>query len=297
MILITGAAGKTGRAVVRALVGRGAAIRALVYRANQVQPLEELGAQEVMVGDMRARATMDRAVQGVRSLYHICPNMSPDELTIGKVVIDAARSAGVAHFVYHSVLHPQVEAMPHHWQKLRVEEHLFESGLPFTILQPAAYMQNILAGWDSIVDHGVYRVPYAVETRLGMVDLKDVATAVAIVLTQGMHQGAIYELAGSEVLTQTEVATILSRSLGRMVCAETEPFNVWERQARAGGLGDYQIESLGRMFRYYERYGFWGNSNMLRWLLGRSPGVFVSFVEQILHEMRVSPQGCQERYD
>jgi uncharacterized protein YbjT (DUF2867 family) len=297
VILITGAAGKTGRAVVRALVGRGAAIRALVYCANQVQPLEELGAQEVMFGDMRARVTMDRAVQGVRSLYHICPNMSPDELTIGKVVIDAACSAGVAHFVYHSVLHPQAEAMPHHWQKLRVEEYLFESGLPFTILQPAAYMQNILAGWDSIVDHGVYRVPYAVETRLGMVDLKDVATAVAMVLTQGMHQGAIYELAGSEVLTQTEVATILSRSLGRTVCAEAIPFNVWERQARAGGLGDYQIECLGRMFRYYERYGFWGNSNVLRWLLGHSPGVFVSFVEQILHEMRVLPQGSRGKYD
>ena len=62
--------------------------------------------------------------------------------------IRAAQSAGVERFVYHSVLHPQVEIMAHHWQKMRVEEQLFESGLSFTILQPAAYMQNVLAGWD-----------------------------------------------------------------------------------------------------------------------------------------------------
>ncbi len=63
---------------------------------------------------------------------------------IGKLVIDEARKAGVKHFVYHSVLHPQTEKMNHHWQKMHVEEMIFESGLPFTILQPAPYMQNLL---------------------------------------------------------------------------------------------------------------------------------------------------------
>ena len=64
------------------------------------------------------------------SVYHVCPNVSPDEIAIGRVSIAAARSAGVEHFVYHSVLHPQTEAMPHHWLKLRVEEALITSGLP-----------------------------------------------------------------------------------------------------------------------------------------------------------------------
>ena len=155
MILVTGASGKTGRAVVRALVARGAAVRALVYRPAQVQPLRELGARQVIAGDMRDRPTVERAAQGVRALYHICPNMSPDEFIIGRTVVGAARSAGLSHIVYHSVLHPQTEAMPHHWAKLRVEEHLFECGLPYTILQPAAYMQNILAGWRSILEDGV----------------------------------------------------------------------------------------------------------------------------------------------
>jgi uncharacterized protein YbjT (DUF2867 family) len=278
MILITGAAGKTGRAVLRALVAKGETIRALVHRSEQVRPLEALGAREVLAGDMRDQAIMERAAYGVRAVYHICPNVSPDEVAIGQAAIAAARSAGVEHFVYHSVLHPQTEAMPHHWQKLRVEEKLFESGLPHTILQPSAYMQNVLAHWEQVLEQGVYPVPYAIETRLGMVDLEDVAAAAAVVLTQAGHAGATYELAGAEALTQVEVAAILSQQLGRPVHAEVVSRQAWERGARASGLGDYQVQTLLKMFDYYERYGFWGNPHVLRWLLGRPPATFAAFV-------------------
>jgi uncharacterized protein YbjT (DUF2867 family) len=280
MILVTGAAGKTGRAVIRALTAKGEAVRALVHGPAQVRLVEEIGAREVVVGDMRLQATMDQAAQGVWAIYHICPNVSPDEVNIGQVAITAVRSAGAKRFVYHSVLHPQVEAMPHHWQKLRVEEQLFESGLSYTILQPAAYMQNVLAHWDQITEQGVYPVPYAVETRLGMVDLEDVAEAAAVVLTEPGHMGATYELVGGEAMSQTEVATILGQQLGRSVRAEVVPLEAWERQARESGLGDYQVETLVKMFRYYERYGFWGNPCVLGWLLGRSPTTFAAFIER-----------------
>jgi uncharacterized protein YbjT (DUF2867 family) len=280
MILVTGAAGKTGRAVIQSLVAKGETVRALAHRPAQVRLVEEIGAREVVVGDMRLQATMDQAAQGVRAVYHICPNVSPEEVAMGQVAITAARSAGVEHFVYHSVLHPQVEAMPHHWQKLRVEEQLFESGLFYTILQPAAYMQNVLAHWDQVMEQGVYPVPYAVETRLGMVDLEDVATAAAVVLTEPGHAGAVYELSGAEVLSQVEVAVILSQQLGRPVRAEAVPLETWERRARDSGLSDYQVETLVKMFRYYERYGFWGNPRILGWLLGRPPITFAAFVER-----------------
>jgi uncharacterized protein YbjT (DUF2867 family) len=280
MILVTGAPGKTGRTVIRMLADQGKPVRALVHRHEQVQPIKELGAQEVVVGDVRSQPIIDQATRGVQAIYHICPNMSPDEIAIGRSVIMAARSSGVEHFVYHSVLHPQTEAMPHHWQKLRVEEQLFESGLPYTILQPAAYLQNIAAHWDQILEQGRYLVPYAVETRLGMVDLEDVAAAAAVVLTQPGHTGATYELAGAEALSQTEVAAILSQQLGRLVQAETMSLEAWQRGVRAAGLGDYQIETLIKMFRYYERYGFWGNPRILNWLLGRPPATLADFVKR-----------------
>ncbi len=282
MILITGAAGKTGRAVIRALVSRGQSVRALVRRPEQVRPVKELGVQEVVTGDLGDPAAVEQAVRGSRAIYHICPNMHPDEAAIGQVIIAAARSAGVQHFVYHSVLHPQAEAMPHHWLKMRVEEQLFESGLSYTILQPAAYMQNVLVQWNSIAQEGIYPVPYRVETRLGMVDLDDVADAAAAVLIEAGHAGATYELAGAEALSQIEVASVLADCLGRPVRAEAVPIETWEQRARASGLVGYQIETLIEMFHYYEQHGFWGNPHVLGWLLGRPPTTFAAFCRRVL---------------
>jgi len=288
MILITGAAGKTGRAVIAALVARGHPVRALVHRDEQARLVESLGAQEALVGDMRDGATLRNAARGARAVYHICPNVSPDEIAIGKAMIAAAREAAVEQFVFHSVLHPQTEAMTHHWNKLRVEEALFESGLAYTILQPASYMQNVLAGWQTILDRGVYAVPYSVESRMSMIDLEDVAEAAAVVLIEPGHAGATYELAGPDVLTQIQVAEILSKQLGRPVRAEHVTIEAWTRQAQAAGMGAYQIETLVKMFRYYDRYGLWGNSRILRHLIGRAPTRFEDFVKRIVQERAVS---------
>jgi uncharacterized protein YbjT (DUF2867 family) len=282
MILVTGAAGKTGRAVIRALAHRGEAVRALVRRSEQVKDVLDLGAREAVVGDMRLAATVQRASQDIWAVYHICPNMSPDEVAIGQGLVAAAQSAGVQHLVYHSVLHPQTESMPHHWSKLRVEELLFQSGIAYTILQPAAYMQNVMAHRDEILEQGIYPVPYAAETRLGMVDLMDVAAAAATVLTEDGHRGASYELSGSDVLTQTDLAAILAEQLGRPVRVQVVPLEAWAHGARDSGLGEYQVAALIKMFRYYERYGFWGNPQILSWLLGRPPTSFAAFVQRTL---------------
>jgi NAD(P)H dehydrogenase (quinone) len=282
MILVTGAAGKTGRALIDALRIRGEEVRALVHRPEQARPVLQLGAREVMAGDMRDPGTMKRATLRVRAVYHICPNVSPDEVAIGQAAIEAACSAGVEHFVYHSVLHPQTEDMPHHWQKMRVEELLLKSGLAFTILQPTAYMQNLLAQWPSIVDQGVYTTPYSAETRLSLVDLADVAAAGATVLSETGHAGATYELVGTGALTQHEVAAVLSQGLGRAVGVAVIPREAWRQQAGAAGLGQYQLDALIRMFEYYERYGLEGNPAVLGWLLGRAPTSLADFVRKSL---------------
>ncbi len=281
MILVTGAAGKTGRAIIQALAKSGEAVRALARHPEQVARLEALGAAEALVGDLLDPASVARAVQGVRAIYHIVPNVNPDEAAIGGIIVHAAQSANVDRFVFHSVLRPQIEAMPHHWQKLRVEELIFESGLPFTILQPTIYMQNVLAYWDQIIKNGIYPIPYSPETRLSMVDLEDVAQVAALVLTQPGHQGAVYELVGAAAMSQREIAQTLADRLNRPVEAEVVSLEEWERVARLSGMGEYQITALLKMFRYYERYGFAGNPNVLRFLLQRQPASFADFIERI----------------
>lgn len=292
MILVTGAGGKTGRAVVQALAARqgaagGAAnsgpVRAFARsgRASDEAALRAAGAAEVVSGDMRVAADLARAMQGVNAVYHICPNVHPDEVSIGRAAIAAAQAAGVRHFVFHSVLHPQTEAMPHHWNKLRVEEMVFAAGLPFTILQPAPYMQNVLAGWAAITERGVYSVPYPVTSRLSLVDLDDVAQAAALVLGSTAHQGAVYELAGTPPMSQVDVAAALAEQLGRPVAAVSESVDTWERRVRAGGLGEAPIATLRQMFDYYARYGLPGNPNVLGWLLGRPPATYAQFAARI----------------
>lgn len=281
MILVTGAGGKTGRTLIKALSNIDT-ICAFVHHDESVSIAKSLGAEKIIVGDMREEAAIHSAMQGVRAIYHICPNMSPDEMVIGKLVVRGALKAGVEHFVYHSVLHPQTEKMNHHWQKMRLEEMILESGLPFTILQPAPYMQNLLAGWRSIMEEGVMRVPYSVHSKFSFVDLEDVAGVARIVLTEPNHKNAIYELAGTAPISHREVAEVFSHLLNREVRAEKEEISDW--RLRAGGVGEYAVENLNRMFEYYDQWGLAGNPNVLRWLLEREPTSLESFVRRALQE-------------
>ena len=291
MILVTGAAGKTGKAIIRLLSNKGECVKALVFHPEQIQEIEILGAREVVAGDMRDSSCVRNALHGVASVYHICPNVHLDEIAMGQVIIEASESVGIAQFVYHSVLHPQIESMPHHWKKMRVEERLLESGLPYTILQPAVYMQNISTNWQNILEKRTYSIPYAIESRISMVDLEDVALAAVNVLTEVspmgnkmLHLGATYELVGTPAMSPKEISAIISRHLGFPVIAESLPRDAWERQARKSGLGDYQIKTLSKMFEYYEDHGFWGNSQVLNLLIHRPPTNLDAYISRLTED-------------
>ncbi|KAA0275219.1 MAG: NAD-dependent epimerase/dehydratase family protein [Chloroflexi bacterium] len=279
MILVTGAGGKTGKAIIKSLSNNQEDIYAFAHRQDQVAEIKLSGAEKIIVGDLRDESAIRSAMGGVRAVYHICPNMSPEEDVIGRLVVGESKKAGVEHFVYHSVLHPQIEVMNHHWQKMRVEEMLFESGIPFTVLQPAPYMQNLLAGWKSIVEDGALRVPYSVEAKFSFLDLEDLAEAARIVLTEPGHINAIYELAGTSPTSHAEAAEIFSRVLNRPVRAEKEEIRDW--RLRAKGLNEYARENLVRMFEYYDQWGLAGNPNVLKWLLKREPRSLESFAGRI----------------
>lgn len=283
MILVTGASGKTGKAVIQSL-SRVESVRAFVRDGKYVETLTSLGAEKVFVGDLEDQSALLSATENVRAVYHICPNMNPHEAEIGKIILEAAKQNGVEHFVYHSVLHPQIEGMNHHWQKMRVEEMIFESGLSFTILQPAPYMQNLLANWTSIVEEGVLRVPYSVYAKFSFVDLDDVAEVAKIVITEPSHKNAVYELAGTNPTSHAEVAETFSRVLKREVEAEKMEIGDW--RLGVSGLSEYALENLVRMFEYYDQWGLVGNPNVLKWILKKTPRSLEDFIERVAKEYR-----------
>ncbi len=282
MILITGASGKTGKALIRRLLKRGAKVRALVHHPDQQSELSALGLTDIVAGDLRQRSTMLKAAAGVETIYHICPNMSPDEVRIGRLMIEAARTCNVRRLVYHSVLHPNVRLMPHHLNKARVEELLFTSGLSFTILQPTAYMQNIQAYWPRIVSEGIYAVPYSAGTRLGLVDLEDVTAAAERMILEPGFENGVFELVGTPAFSQNEIVQLIGDKIGRTVQVETISRSAWEGNARQAGMPEYAIRTLLSMFEYYEKYGMVGTPTILDWILNRTPTSFPQFVDRIL---------------
>ena len=286
MILITGANGKTGRAIIQALLSKGAEVRALVHKADQVHGLKSLGVKEVVASDMMDQEAMNEAFKGIQAAYHICPAVNPDELRIGELAVKAARSAKIEHFVYHSVLHSILQDLPHHQKKLMVEELVVNSGLPYTITQPAILMQNILEGWKLLIEEGIFEQRFftSEETRICMVDLEDLAEAVSMILMKPGHTGATYELCGPENLSMDDMLSALKQNLEREVKAQTTPDEIWAARLKKHGLGDYQINTLLTMFHHYNNHGFAGNPNVLTWLLGRRPNDFAAFIQRTIQE-------------
>jgi uncharacterized protein YbjT (DUF2867 family) len=171
--------------------------------------------------------------------------------------------------------------MPHHWQKMRVEEALFNSGMDFTILQPCAYMQNILSGWKSI-HAGQYVVPYNLNSRISIVDLENIGKVAVKVLTETGHSNAIYELSGPENLSQYEVADQISEIIKRPVQAMEQSRQTWRNNARESDMQQTQVELLIKMFEYYDKFGLVGNSSILEFLLGKKPTTFKQFITRTI---------------
>ncbi len=283
MILVTAANGRTGRSVVRALTIGGHRVRAMDVAAGVERLLDE-GAAEAVVGDLLQPNDVRRALEGVRSVIHIGPPMHPREAEIGQGVVSAARAAGVEHFVQFSVTHPQLEPLLNHQAKLAVERAVLMSRMPFTILQPMHYMQNVNVA--RAAREGVLRQPYSPGTRLAHVDLEDVAEVAArVVDDMHLHRHATYELCGEAFHNAIELAQMISAAAGRPVTAEhSSPPAPATGAPAPDEAADYRGEATSRLFEHYGRHGITGNSNVLGWLLERPPTGFEEYVRRSLAE-------------
>jgi len=300
MILVTAAAGRTGRNLIAALVRRGRPVRAFDI-APAVAGLRELGAAETVAGDMLDPAAVEAAVAGVEAVIHIGPPMHPREAEMGHAVVSAARRAGVAHLVQFSVTPPQLEPLLNHQSKLAVERMVLLSRIPFTILQPMHYMQNIDV--RRVVERGVLTQPFDLDTPLQHVDLDDVTEVAALVVTDSRHHYATYELCGSDYRSARQLAAVIQSVSGRPVVPEQAPAG--RALAAGGGLAgsgagpagaadrpasgaspseedDWRRDAMVRLFDHYGRYGITGNPNVLGWLLGRPPTTFEEYARRSL---------------
>lgn len=285
-VLITGANGRTGREVIRALAAAGVQPRGFIRRNEQQQSLMERGAVACSVGDLADASSLHEALAGCDALVHIGPPMHPREVEFVANAIAAAQANGIAHFIYYSVMHPLRREVRHHRLKLDAEERLIESGLAYTIVQPCRYMQHLEAIWKAVREDGVHRMPFSTAKQFSVVDLADLAEAVAIIVTQGArHHFATYELAGPQPLSQQDMAQALSEVLGREVHAEAVSMDALRAAAGAKSLDPDRVEQMVIMNEHYDRHGFPGNCNVLSWLLGRTPTTYRDYVRRLATQL------------
>jgi uncharacterized protein YbjT (DUF2867 family) len=250
-ILVIGATGHQGGAALRHLRDKGFSVRALTRNPDKPEARALVGkGTEVVRGDLNDAASLARAMEGVNGVYSVQSHGEGGmeaEVQEGVNVVNAARRAGLAHFVYSSVASADKNTgIPHFESKYRIEQHLQSSGLHYTIFRPVFFMENWLAMREGI-QQGVLTLPLKPETRLQMIAVDDIGEFVALAFTRPGHwDGRIVELAGDE-LSMAETAAAFSRMLGRDVRYEQMSWEDFEQ--RAG-------KDMAAMWRLFENQGF-----------------------------------------
>lgn len=270
-ILAVGADGKFAGLVVLELAARGARVRGLVRKAEAADAVRSHGAAEIAIGDLRDRASMERALEGVASVFYIVPAFLPDEADVGRALVDAATEAGAKRLVFSSVIHAVLSALPNHAMKAPVEEAALDSGLEYTFLHPTLFFQNYAGSWGKVVQTGVLAEPWSADTRFSRVDYRDVAEIAAIALTEDGLLYGTFELCSEGWLDRHDVAALIGEVLGRGIEA---------RRVDSATLGD-ATKPMRPMFDHYDRHDMRGNALTLRAILGREPRTLRAYFEEL----------------
>ncbi|MBP1887623.1 NmrA/HSCARG family protein [Sinorhizobium mexicanum] len=251
-VLVTGATGQQGGAVAHALLARGHRVKALTRKpdSDAARQLASAGA-EVVGGDLGDPASIVKAARGVDAMYLMGNSYeagTEEEIRQGIIAADAAKAAGVGHLIYSSVADADKKTgIPHFESKYRVEKHVAELGIPYTISAPVAFMENIVAPWSiDALRQGTHAFAMPAHRRLQLVALADIGAFVAALVERGAHVfGTRFDIAGDE-LTGEEQADILSQAIGRPIHYQEVPI----AKARQ------QSEDAALMFEWFDRVGY-----------------------------------------
>lgn len=283
MILVIGATGNIGRALCAELTAQHAPFKALVRSEQKATALQAQGVATA-VGDLADPASLNEALQGVSKVCYI-PPLVPDLVGQQRPVLDAARAAGVTHLVRTSGLGAQPDAAIALGRWHGTAEHVLEqSGLSYTHLRPASFMQNFLAHAPSIANAGAFYTPGG-PGRQTYIDVRDIGAACAAVLTDaapdgGVHAGRTYELTGAELLSMADVAEQFSAVLRRPVRQVPIPSSQVAQTLQGFGMPQEVAEAIAELgAALAQGYGEAIASGVLE-LTGHPPRSFAAFIAE-----------------
>ena len=260
LVLVTGATGNQGGAVTDALLAKGHRVRAITRKLDGASAarLRGLGV-EVVAGSFGASASLEAAAAGVDAVFALSTPFeggTDTEIAQGKALADAAQAAGVPHLVYASVSDAdRATGVPHFDSKYQVEKYIQGLDIPWTVVAPAYFFDNVLFPWNiADLKEGRYRQPLPTGRGLQQISKVDIGRFNALVIEKREpFLGQRINIAGDEV-TGRDAATALSKAIGRGIEYVEQPI----AEVRA------QSEDLALMYECFDRVGYSADIGALR---------------------------------
>ena len=276
MILVTGASGNVGSAVLQAVVASNRPVRAM-YRSEADAENVPRGASAV-VADFADRRSLVKALDGITRVFLVCAPV-PQLVELETNVIELCRQRNLEHLVLNSALGAgSFDASFPVWHR-KVERNLERSGIAYSVLRPNSFMQNVANYYaPTIRSQGVFYAALE-DAPISYIDVRDVGAFAAKLVTGEAGQGRTYELNGPEALTCDEIAARLTRFTGRPVRYANVPPAELKKSMLGVGMPQWQADALLELQRYYVEGNGGETDNLVRQMLGHDPIRFGQFLK------------------
>ena len=278
MILITGASGTAGGAVLLEVLKRGAPVRAM-YRSKEDAAKAPQGANAV-IADFADPQSLQRALEGVSTVFLVCSPVR-ELVQLESNMIDACKQSGVKHILLNSALGAGdfPKSFPS-WHR-QVEDKLRASGIGYTIFRPNGFMQNFLMYFaPSIRTQGAFYQSIG-DAKISHVDVRDVGLAAShVLLSPAAHAGKIYEPCGPEALSYEQLAEKISKATGRTVKYVDILPEAQRKSLLDLGMPEWQVTALLDLQEYYACGECAKTDGVLQSLMGHAPMTIDRFLAE-----------------
>lgn len=282
MIAITGATGQLGQHVVANLLKTTAAdqLVAVVRNPAKAEALSQQGVN-VRQADYGDEGALTKALQGVEKLLIISSSEVGQRAPQHRNIIQAATAAGVKFIAYTSLLHADTSPLGLAEEHVATEKMLADSGIPYALLRNGWYTENYLASAPPALEHGVF-IGAAGEGKIASATRADYAAAAARVISEEGHAGKVYELAGDNGWTLSELAAELAKQSGKKVVYQNLSEADFAAALKSVGLPDGLADMLADSDVGASKGGLFDDSHTLSQLIGRPTTALADSVKGIL---------------
>jgi uncharacterized protein YbjT (DUF2867 family) len=286
-VLVIGGTGTVGSQAVAQLINKGADVRVMTSKEENLQKLP--AGVEGVVGNLNDEESLNKVFNGVDRVFIITP-VSQTETEKGLAAVNAARKAEVKRIVYLSVHRLEdIQEAPHFSSKIPIENAIKSTGIEYTILRPNSFFQNDYWFQQPMLEYGVYPNPIG-NTGVSRVDVLDIAEAATNALLEDGFTGKTYSLVGPDVNTAGDTAATFSKYLGKEIKYSGNDLEAWGVSAKQM-LPEWMIDDFKIMFKHFQDKGLIATDEdhkQTKEILHREPHSFDSFAKNVAEQWKKS---------